>query len=154
MNRPSCEESRGENEQDPSFKSRLELDDKAFNSASEALEAYIARFEGGPSSKNFYRRRPSDLLSPAPKFYFMDSVQRSLRSPPSRTPAKKVEELLEWVNDAYSRELSSKVQPFGHRTAPEIPGSGELNIEIQLSIHCDPLKSYLSLARLSRLRVF
>lgn len=113
------------NEQNQGFKSRLGFDNTVYKSASEALEAYIAQFEGGRSVTT-YRRRPSDLLSPAPKFYFMDSLERSLRSPPSKSPARKVDELLEWVNVAYAKELSSKVTPFGYRTTPELPGSGEL----------------------------
>ena len=113
------------NDQDEDFKSRLEFDNTAYKSASEALEAYIAHFEGGRGLTT-YRRRPSDLLSPAPKFYFMDSLERRLRSPPSKSPARKVDELLEWVNVAYAKELSSKVAPFGYRTTPELPGSGKL----------------------------
>lgn len=112
------------------FKSRVQLDETVYKSATEALEAYIADFEGGQPGLTSYRRRPSDLLSPAPKFYFMDSLERRIRSPPSKSPAKKVDELLEWVNEAYTKELSSKVTPFGYRTAQERPlnGSGELCI--------------------------
>lgn len=109
-------------------KSRLELDETVYKSATEALEAYIADFEGGQAGQTSYRRRPSDLLSPAPKFYFMDSLERRIISPPSKSPAKKVDELLEWVNEAYTKELSSKVTPFGYWTAQGRPlsGSGEL----------------------------
>ena len=112
------------NDTSQDFKSRLEFDNTVYKSATEALEAYIAQFEGGRSFTT-YRRRPSDLLSPAPKFYFMDSLERRLRSPPSKSPARKVDELLEWVNVAYAKELSSKVAPFGFRTTPELTGSGK-----------------------------
>ena len=112
------------NEQHQGFKSRLRFDNTVYKSASEALEAYIAQFEGGRSVTT-YRRRSSDLLSPAPKFYFMDSLERSLRSPLSKSPARKVDELLEWVNVTYAKELSSKVAPFGYRTTLELPGSGK-----------------------------
>lgn len=116
------------NDQTRPLKSRLEFDDIVYKSATEALEAYIAQFEGGPSLTT-YRRRPSDLLSPAPKFYFMDSVQRRLKDPASKSPARRVDELLEWVNVAYAKELSSKVTPFGHNTKPELySGSGNLSL--------------------------
>lgn len=114
------------NEPNQGFKNRLALDDKVYKSASEALEAYIAQFEGGRSSTT-YRRRPSDLLSPTPKFYFMDVQERYLRSSPSKSPARKVDELLAWVNNAYAKDLSSKVTPFGYRTTTRVPrSSGKL----------------------------
>lgn len=121
------------NEPNQGFKSRLTFDNTVYKSASDALEAYIAQFEGGRSFTT-YRRRPSDLLSPTPKFYFMDALERSLRSPPSKSPAKKVDELLEWVNQAYSKDLSSKVTPFGYRTT-ELPPSGELYSDRVVSNH-------------------
>lgn len=127
MNFSPQSKTRISDEQNQGSKSRLTFDSTIYKSASQALEAYIAQFEGGPSVKT-YRRRPSDLLSPAPKFYFMDSLERSLRSPPSKSPARKVDELLEWVNMAYAKELSSKVAPFGYRTTPELPGSGEKSL--------------------------
>ena len=112
------------NDKKQRFKNRIEFDNTVYKSATEALEAYIAQFEGSFTTD---RRRPSDLLSPAPKFYFMDSLERILRSPPSKSPGRRVDELLEWVNVTYSKELSSKVTPFGSRTTPELPGSGKLN---------------------------
>ncbi|XP_078374504.1 uncharacterized protein LOC144658050 [Oculina patagonica] len=127
MNLSPQSETRRSDEQNQGFKSRLRFDHTVYKSASEALEAYIAQFEGGRSVTT-YRRRPSDLLSPAPKYYFMDSLERSLRSPPSKSPARKVDELLEWVNVAYAKELSSRVAPFGYRTTPELPGSDEENM--------------------------
>lgn len=132
MNFSPQSDTRGIHEQNQGFKSRLRFDNTVYKSASEALEAYIAQFEGGRSVTN-YRRRPSDLLSPAPKFYFMDSLERSLRSPPSKSPARKVDELLEWVNVTYAKELSSRVAPFGYRTTLELPGSGEQVIVIACS---------------------
>lgn len=132
MNFSPQSDTRGIHEQNQGFKSRLRFDNTVYKSASEALEAYIAQFEGGRSVTN-YRRRPSDLLSPAPKFYFMDSLERSLRSPPSKSPASKVDELLEWVNVTYAKELSSRVAPFGYRTTLELPGSGEQVIVIACS---------------------
>lgn len=127
MNFSPQSETRRSDEQNQGFKTRLRFDNTVYKSASEALEAYIAQFEGGRSVTT-YRRRPSELLSPAPKYYFMDSLERSLRSPPSKSPARKVDELLEWVNVAYAKELSSKVTPFGYRTTPELPGSGEQSL--------------------------
>ena len=106
------------------FKSRLQFDETVYKSATHALEAYIAEFEGGRANLTSYRRRPSDLLSPSPKFYFMDSLERRMRSPSSKSPAKKVDELLEWVNETYAKELSSKVTPFGYRRAQQLPSSG------------------------------
>ncbi|XP_068694319.1 uncharacterized protein [Montipora foliosa] len=108
----------------PDFKSRLQFDETVYKSATHALEAYIAEFEGGRANLTSYRRRPSDLLSPSPKFYFMDSLERRMRSPSSKSPAKKVDELLEWVNETYAKELSSKVTPFGYRRAQQLSSSG------------------------------
>ena len=126
MNFPSRSTTGKTNEPNQRFKSRLTFDDKLYKSASEALEAYITQFEGGRSYTT-YRRRPSDLLSPTPKFYFMDAQERYLRSPPGKSPAKKVDELLAWVNNAYAKDLTSKVTPFGYRTTTGRPrSSGKL----------------------------
>ncbi|XP_022784819.1 uncharacterized protein LOC111325284 isoform X2 [Stylophora pistillata] len=124
MNFPSRSTTGKTNEPNQRFKSRLTFDDKLYKSASEALEAYITQFEGGRSYTT-YRRRPSDLLSPTPKFYFMDAQERYLRSPPGKSPAKKVDELLAWVNNAYAKDLSSKVTPFGYRTTTGRPRSSD-----------------------------
>ena len=112
------------NDQKRPVKSRLEFDDTVYKSATEALEAYIAQFEGVRSFTT-YPRRPSDLLSPAPKFYFMDSLERRLSSSSNKSPAKKVDELLEWVKVAYAKELSTKVVPFGYSTTSKLSTSGE-----------------------------
>ena len=106
-------------EQSRSSKSRLIYNEKIYKSASEALEAYIEHFEG---TTPLYRRNPSDLLSPQAKYYYMDSLERSLVG--DKSPAKKVDELLQWVNQTYAKELSSTVEPFGYKTTPELPRSG------------------------------
>lgn len=82
---------------------------KVYNSASEALEAYIAAYEKRP---NFYTRRPSDLLAPKPKYYFMDSLERSMLGSPGKSPGQKVDDLVAWVNQTYNQSVQN-VEPFG-----------------------------------------
>ena len=106
-------------QQNRGSKSRLTYNGKVYKSASDALEAYIEHFE---HKTPHYRRKPSELLSPQAKYYYMDSLERSLTG--VRSPAKKVDDLLNWVNETYAKDLSSRVEPFGLRTTPELPGSG------------------------------
>ena len=93
---------------------RVPRDQNAYNSASEALDAYIAAFE---KRTNLYYRRPSDLLAPKPKFYFMDSLERSLLGSPGKSPGQKVDDLVAWVNQTYDQNVKASVQPFGGRTS-------------------------------------
>ncbi|XP_048583742.1 uncharacterized protein LOC116614840 isoform X2 [Nematostella vectensis] len=118
MSFPSQSSVRGNHAADKATRHRLELQDKVFHSASDALEAYIADFE---KRTQLYSRRPSDLLAPKPKYYFMDALERSLRGDSS--PAKKAEQLVQWVNQTYNRDLSARVEPFGHKSSPELPVS-------------------------------
>lgn len=83
---------------------------QAYNSASEALDAYISAFE---KRTNYYTRRPSDLLAPKPKFYFMDALERSLLGSPGKSPGQKVDDLVAWVNQTYDQDVNSRVQAFG-----------------------------------------
>lgn len=121
MNHPA-HNNKGGNERTKKSASGLDRQGKIFTSAGEALDAYIDEFEGRRTAS--YRRRPSDLISPKPKYYFMDSLERSLKGSASRSPAQKVDELLEWVNDTYAKDISSQVLPFGFKTTTELPGSG------------------------------
>ena len=52
----------------------------------------------------------------------MDSLERSLTG--DKSAAKKVDDLLNWVNETYAKDLSSRVEPFGLKTTPELPGLG------------------------------
>lgn len=92
---------------------RVPQQEKVFNSASEALDAYIAAYEKRTS---LYTRRTSDLLAPKPKFYFMDSLERSLLGSPGKSTGQKVDDLVAWVNQTYNQNVKSSVQPFGGRT--------------------------------------
>lgn len=86
-----------------------------FNSASEALDAYIAAYEKRPTT---YTRRASDLLAPKPKFYFMDSLERSLLASPGKSPGQKIDDLVTWVNQTYSQNVRSSVEPYGGFASP------------------------------------
>lgn len=119
MNYP-VHNNKGGNEETKKSGSRLERDGKIYDSAGAALEAYIAQFEGRRTTN--YRRRPSDLLSPKPKYYFMDSLERKLKGSASRSPARKADELLDWVNHLYTRDLSSRVEPYGFAKSDSVSG--------------------------------
>jgi hypothetical protein len=89
---------------------RLTQEGQVYNSASEALDAYISAYE---KRTNLYSRRPSDLLAPKPKFYFMDSLERSFLGSPGKSPGQKVDDLVAWVNQTYNQDVNSRVQPYG-----------------------------------------
>ncbi|XP_031566023.1 uncharacterized protein LOC116301150 [Actinia tenebrosa] len=96
---------------------------QVYNSASEALDAYISAFE---KRTNYYTRSSSDLLAPKPKFYFMDSLERSLLGSPGKSPGQKVDDLVAWVNQTYNQDVNSRVQPFGlnsNHGVESFPGS-------------------------------
>ena len=74
--------------------------------ASDVLEEYIDKFEGRPRPRH-YTRRVSDLLSPQPKFRYLDSVERQLDSEMN----DKNDGLLSWINDSYQDSLRSTCRP-------------------------------------------
>lgn len=78
------------------------------------LEVYIVEFEGGWVNLIFYWWCFLDLFFLLLKFYFMDFLERWMRSFLSKFLVKKVDELLEWVNEIYVKELLSKVIFFGY----------------------------------------
>ena len=94
-----------------SYNSHLSLIiSRRYQTASDALEAYIDRFEG-KTHRRYYTRRVSDLLSPKPKFRFMDAVDRSLQRKLVNVGSTTSRELLNWVNSSYRDDLERTCEP-------------------------------------------
>ena len=91
--------------------------------ATEALQMYIEQFSNpeqtnprGTPNSGCYGSSNVSLLSTKPKPFF--SARKAANS--TGKPREMADDLVQWVNESYSKDLQRKIVPFGQRSCSSV----------------------------------